>query len=217
MDSFQSQTPKKRLTSNQVRLLETSFNVNSKLDPDIKSQLALQLGVPPRQVAIWYQNKRAREKNQSLEIDHKILQVRLENILSHNARLQGEVARLKDELNKVQEMLQTFNSSFSSSSDEVGSTNLIHSSKNHLDMAPYPSFIGDAGQFGPTEGYDLLAICGPARSKQGIGPCCPSESLGCLALRVEETASGWLYRAAMTSHSLQWKDNGPVLPDPIKV
>ncbi|CAA3019007.1 homeobox-leucine zipper ATHB-52-like [Olea europaea subsp. europaea] len=157
MDSFRSQTRKKRLTPNQLMLLETNFNFDSKLDPGRKSQLALQLGVPPRQVATWYQNRRARDKNQSLEIDHKILQLRLENILSHNAKLQEEVARLKDKLNKVQEMLQTFNSSFSSSSDEVGSTNLIHSSKNHLDMEPYASFIRDAGQFGPTEGDDLFA------------------------------------------------------------
>ncbi|KAL2494961.1 Homeobox-leucine zipper protein ATHB-52 [Forsythia ovata] len=101
MDSFQSQTRKKRLTPNQVRLLETSFNFNNKLDPDRKSQLAVQLGVPPRQVAIWYQNKRAREKNQSLETDYKMLQVRLENTVSHNARLKEEVERLKDELSKV--------------------------------------------------------------------------------------------------------------------
>ncbi|KAL2475314.1 homeobox-leucine zipper protein ATHB-52-like [Abeliophyllum distichum] len=184
MDSFQSQTRKKRLTPNQVMLLETSFNFNNKLDPYRKSQLASQLGVPPRQVVIWYQNKRAREKYQSLETDHKMLQVRLENTVSHNAMLHEEVARLKDELRFLG----------SSSCDEVRSTNFIHSSKNHLDKEPYASLIGDAG----------------------IGPCGPSESMGCVALRVEETASGWFHRAAMTSHSLQWKDNGPVLPNPSK-
>ncbi|CAI9783694.1 unnamed protein product [Fraxinus pennsylvanica] len=59
-----------------------------------------------------------------------------------------------------------------------------------------------------------LAICWLAHSKQGIGLSGSSEGMGCLALRVGDTASGWLHRAAITSHSLQWKDNGPVLPDP---
>ncbi|CAA3007604.1 Hypothetical predicted protein, partial [Olea europaea subsp. europaea] len=55
-----------------------------------------------------------------------------------------------------------------------------------------------------------------AHFKQGIGPCGSSESLSCLVPRAEETASGWLHRAAITSPSLQWKDNRPVLLDPEK-
>ncbi|GFQ08885.1 hypothetical protein PHJA_003032600 [Phtheirospermum japonicum] len=34
-----------------------------------------------------------------------------------------------------------------------------------------------------------------------------------MAFRAEGTASGWLHRAATTSRSLQWKDNGPVQLD----
>ncbi|KAK6133156.1 hypothetical protein DH2020_033094 [Rehmannia glutinosa] len=37
-----------------------------------------------------------------------------------------------------------------------------------------------------------------------------SEGLGCAAFRAEGTASGWFHRAATTSRSLQWKDNGPL-------
>ncbi|XP_073030870.1 homeobox-leucine zipper protein ATHB-52-like [Primulina eburnea] len=130
---------KKRLNQEQVGILETNFCFNNKLDPDRKHQLALELGVPPRQVSIWYQNKRAREKNQSLETDHRALQQRLENVLAENTSLRGEVERLRGELCKIQELFNGFNSSVSSSCDEVGS------SKHELEREYYAALIGGAG------------------------------------------------------------------------
>ncbi|KAJ9182939.1 hypothetical protein P3X46_006869 [Hevea brasiliensis] len=96
---------KRRLTEDQVRLLERTFTTNKKLEPELKLQLASQLGVPPRQVAIWYQNKRARWKTQSLELDYNTLQVKLENALADKRRLEKEVIQLRDELRKAQEMV----------------------------------------------------------------------------------------------------------------
>ncbi|KAI3498739.1 hypothetical protein L1887_34520 [Cichorium endivia] len=123
---------KKRLTNEQVKLLETSFNFNNKLDSTRKSQLAQELGVPARQIAIWYQNKRARWRNQSLETEHKALQHRLERVSSDKNRLEREVERLKGELEKAKEFSvssKTMNyvslPSFSSSCDDVGSSSLL--------------------------------------------------------------------------------------------
>ncbi|KAL3519830.1 hypothetical protein ACH5RR_017979 [Cinchona calisaya] len=159
---------KKRLTQDQVRLLESSFNFNNKLDPDRKSQLAQELGLPPRKVAIWYQNKRSRWKNENLEVDNKALQLRLESVLADNERLQSEVERLKQELHKAQEMLllsvnnnstpySSFSSQLSSSCDEVGSSNLAHGSKNHLDKEFFACLIGgDQGQFGNTNDHEFF-------------------------------------------------------------
>ncbi|GAV64016.1 Homeobox domain-containing protein [Cephalotus follicularis] len=116
MEDHHSQNPrntskhnKKRLTKDQVRLLEKSFTTKKKLEPELKLQLASQLGVPPRQVAIWYQNKRARWKTQSLEHDYNILKVKLENSVADKKRLEREVKQLQGELSKAQEMLFTFN------------------------------------------------------------------------------------------------------------
>ncbi|KAL2524220.1 Homeobox-leucine zipper protein ATHB-52 [Abeliophyllum distichum] len=148
---------KKRLTEEQVRLLETSFNLNNKLNPDRKSELAQQLGLPSSRVAIWYQNRRARNKNQSLEVDHKALKLRLENVTADNARLQEEVQRLKQELNGVQENFQTFNSSLSTSRDDVGSTNLLNGSKHRLEKELYASMVADGVPFGSSDGYDFFA------------------------------------------------------------
>ncbi|KAF4397241.1 hypothetical protein G4B88_009087, partial [Cannabis sativa] len=58
---------------------------------------------------------------------------------------------------------------------------------------------------------NVLAVYWPARSKLRVGPCGLDETLAHWAPRVE----GWLHRAANTSRSRQWKDNGPVLPGPI--
>lgn len=114
MDFFHSQAQHKhppkngsrrRLTQDQVRLLERTFIANKKLEPELKLALANQLGVPPRQVAIWYQNKRARWKTQSLELDYNTVQVKLENALAEKKRLEKEVMQLRDELSKAREMM----------------------------------------------------------------------------------------------------------------
>ncbi|KAK9047800.1 hypothetical protein SSX86_033238 [Deinandra increscens subsp. villosa] len=129
---YPQKTTKKRLTNEQVKLLETSFNFNNKLDSTRKSHLAQELGVPARQIAIWYQNKRARWRNQSLETDYKALQHRLERVSNDKNRLEREVERLKGELEKAKDLLvssKTMNyaslPSFSTSCDEVGSSSLL--------------------------------------------------------------------------------------------
>ncbi|KAA8515206.1 hypothetical protein F0562_018385 [Nyssa sinensis] len=158
---------KKRLTQDQVRLLETSFNFNNKLDTDRKLQLSQQLGVPPRKIAIWYQNKRARWKNQSLEVDHKSMQLRLETVMADNKRLEREVERLRAELHKAQDMLLSLGTpnsslpSLSTSCDEVGSSNFLGDSKHHFDKELYACLIGVEGhEFGKANGLDFFAPSG---------------------------------------------------------
>ncbi|XP_057462339.1 homeobox-leucine zipper protein ATHB-52-like [Actinidia eriantha] len=161
MDYFQSQTLKhplkckKRLTQDQVRLLETSFTFNNKLDPDRKSQLAQQLDVPPRQVAVWYQNKRARWKSQTLEEEYKSLKHRLESVLKENERLEREVERLKQDMTLVCNI-----PSFSRSCDEVGSSSLKFHGQNHhhLDKEIYACFNigGEGGEFERIEGHNFF-------------------------------------------------------------
>ncbi|KAF5460958.1 hypothetical protein F2P56_020790 [Juglans regia] len=96
---------KKRLNPEQVRLPDRSFTSNNKLEPERKLQLAEQLVLPLRQVAIWYQNKRARWKTQSLELEHNVLHQELENALVENRWLEKDMERLKGELAKAQDMV----------------------------------------------------------------------------------------------------------------
>ncbi|CAM6030271.1 unnamed protein product, partial [Sphagnum balticum] len=75
---------KRRLTFDQVRSLERNFGLENKLEPERKLQLAKELGLQPRQVAVWFQNRRARCKTKQLERDYEVL------ILDYN-RLKSEL------------------------------------------------------------------------------------------------------------------------------
>ncbi|KAK5793154.1 Homeobox-leucine zipper HAT5 -like protein [Gossypium arboreum] len=96
---------KRRLTSEQVYLLEKSFEAENKLEPERKSQLAKKLGLQPRQVAVWFQNRRARWKTKQLERDYDLLkssfdslQSNYDTILKENEKLKSEVASLTEKL-----------------------------------------------------------------------------------------------------------------------
>ncbi|GMI74924.1 homeobox 1, conserved peptide upstream open reading frame 33 [Hibiscus trionum] len=96
---------KRRLTATQVEFLERSFEVEDKLDSERKLQLAKQLGLQPRQVAIWFQNRRARSKNKQLEKDYDLLRASFDklkadfdHLLKEKDGLQNEVVILKEKL-----------------------------------------------------------------------------------------------------------------------
>lgn len=64
---------KKRFSNEQIKALESMFESESKLEPRKKLQLARELGLQPRQIAIWFQNRRARWKSKQIERDYNIL------------------------------------------------------------------------------------------------------------------------------------------------
>jgi len=67
---------KRRLLQEQVRALERCFETDNKLDPDRKARIARDLALQPRQVAVWFQNRRARWKTKTLERDFSALRAR---------------------------------------------------------------------------------------------------------------------------------------------
>ncbi|MCO5604067.1 hypothetical protein L7F22_058224 [Adiantum nelumboides] len=85
---------KRRLSVEQVRFLENSFESENKLEPERKVQIAQRLGLQPRQVAVWFQNRRARSKSKQLERDFLALKADYHAVLLENEKLQAEVDRL---------------------------------------------------------------------------------------------------------------------------
>jgi homeobox-leucine zipper protein len=92
---------KRRLSFDQVRSLERNFEMENKLEPERKMQLAKELGLQPRQVAVWFQNRRARWKTKQLERDYEMLnsgylklKADFETALREKEALKAEVQRL---------------------------------------------------------------------------------------------------------------------------
>lgn len=78
---------KRRLNLEQLKTLEKTFEQGNKLEPDRKMKLARALGLQPRQIAIWFQNRRARSKTKQLEKDYGILKRHFDSVKAENDSL----------------------------------------------------------------------------------------------------------------------------------
>ncbi|CAK9202812.1 unnamed protein product [Sphagnum troendelagicum] len=95
-DGSAATTRKKlRLSKEQSALLEDSFKDHSTLNPKQKNALAKQLNLRPRQVEVWFQNRRARTKLKQTEVDCEVLKRCCENLSEENRRLQKELQELR--------------------------------------------------------------------------------------------------------------------------
>ncbi|EOA31423.1 hypothetical protein CARUB_v10014603mg [Capsella rubella] len=97
---------KRKLSDEQVRMLEISFEDDHKLESERKDRLALELGLDPRQVAVWFQNRRARWKNKRVEDEYTKLKNAYENVVVDKCRLDSEVLQLKEQLNEAEREIQ---------------------------------------------------------------------------------------------------------------
>ncbi|KAL1553654.1 homeobox-leucine zipper protein ATHB-17-like isoform X1 [Salvia divinorum] len=86
---------KLRLTKDQSRRLEQSFLQNQALNPKEKEALAMELRLKPRQVEVWFQNRRARSKMKQTEVECEYLKRWLGALTEQNRKLQKEVEELR--------------------------------------------------------------------------------------------------------------------------
>ncbi|KAI0498606.1 hypothetical protein KFK09_019496 [Dendrobium nobile] len=97
-ESSQPGEKKRRLNMEQVRTLEKSFELGNKIEPERKIQLSRALGLQPRQIAIWFQNRRARWKTKQLEKDFDLLKRKFDAIKADNDSLQSQNKKLQAEI-----------------------------------------------------------------------------------------------------------------------
>uniref|UniRef100_A0A6N2MQL7 Homeobox domain-containing protein n=1 Tax=Salix viminalis TaxID=40686 RepID=A0A6N2MQL7_SALVM len=86
---------KLRLSKDQSAFLEESFKEHNTLNPKQKLALAKQLNLRPRQVEVWFQNRRARTKLKQTEVDCEYLKRCCETLTKENRRLQKELQELR--------------------------------------------------------------------------------------------------------------------------
>ncbi|KAF8390236.1 hypothetical protein HHK36_024761 [Tetracentron sinense] len=97
-DCSQAGEKKRRLNIEQVKTLEKNFELCNRLEPERKMQLARALGLQPRQIAVWFQNRRARWKTKQLEKDYDLLKRQFEAIKADNDALQAQNKELRAEI-----------------------------------------------------------------------------------------------------------------------
>ena len=92
---------KRRLNINQVKALEKNFELENKLEPERKVKLAQELGLQPRQVAVWFQNRRARWKTKQLEKDYGVLKTQYDSLRHTFDSLRRDNESLLQEVTKI--------------------------------------------------------------------------------------------------------------------
>ncbi|XP_027183124.1 homeobox-leucine zipper protein ATHB-12-like [Coffea eugenioides] len=95
---------KRRFNDDQIRYLESMFEAESRPELRVKQQLANKLGLQPRQVAIWFQNKRARSKSKQIEQDYSVLKASYDDLASKFESLKKESESLHVEVQKLRQL-----------------------------------------------------------------------------------------------------------------
>ncbi|KAG9158539.1 hypothetical protein Leryth_027581 [Lithospermum erythrorhizon] len=125
-----------------MKMLETCFGEEHKLESERKDKLAAELGLDPRQVAVWFQNRRARWKCKRLEDEYTKLKKEHETTVYNNCRLETEMLNLKDRLTEAQNEIQRL-------LERSSSSNSPNSSSFSMEvMESQPPFLGEFGMEG---------------------------------------------------------------------
>ncbi|KMZ69525.1 Homeobox leucine zipper protein [Zostera marina] len=133
-----AEVKKRRLTEDQVKFLEMKFWEERKLESGRKVQLAKELGIDPKQVAVWFQNRRARSKSKKLEEDYMNLKSLHDSIVIQKCHHQTEIVKLTKQLSEAQEEIRKLKVAMSggemSSNSQSTSFSSFHTM--YMDTAP---------------------------------------------------------------------------------
>ncbi|KAM3386417.1 hypothetical protein ACQJBY_009793 [Aegilops geniculata] len=85
---------KLRLSAEQVTVLEGVYEEHCNLDATVKQGLAKRLDIKPRQVEVWFQNRRARSKQKQTAEDYEHLKRKSQGLIKENQKLKMELQQL---------------------------------------------------------------------------------------------------------------------------
>lgn len=170
---------KRRFSDAQIKSMETMFETESKLEPKAKIQLAKELDLQPRQVAIWFQNRRARWKSKQLERDYNLLKANYDALATKFEAINKEKQMLLMQLQKMNEQRRkpTEETAFSADGNSTdGDSDNGVNNKYETEQKPGVSFeesdfrmanCSDDDNhhhmyFGEAEDVDLMSVMDPA-------------------------------------------------------
>ncbi|KAL9663885.1 hypothetical protein QQ045_019279 [Rhodiola kirilowii] len=108
---------RKRLSLYQVYSLEKKFKVDSRLEMKRKYQIAKELGLDPRQVTVWFQNRRARKnaKDKEIEMDYAkisgqfdLIKSEYDKVVEENKKLKAEMQQMNEEMTILKDSLLNY-------------------------------------------------------------------------------------------------------------
>ncbi|KAL4568919.1 hypothetical protein LXL04_024539 [Taraxacum kok-saghyz] len=140
-DGNSSVMRKRKLSDEQVNLLEQNFGNEHKLESERKDRLASELGLDPRQVAVWFQNRRARWKSKKLEEEYSKLKNQHDSTVLEKCQLESEILKLKEQLSEAEKEINRL----VERSDGISSTS---PSSSFSMEAMEPPFLGGFGMEG---------------------------------------------------------------------
>lgn len=97
--SLRKKSRKRKFSEEQIRSLEFLFQSEARPEAQIKQKVATDLGLHPRQVAIWFQNKRARSKSKQIEQDYAVLKSSYDHLALQFESLERENHNLAIQVN----------------------------------------------------------------------------------------------------------------------
>ncbi|KAL9248015.1 hypothetical protein vseg_021381 [Gypsophila vaccaria] len=92
---------KSRICVEKVKAMQKHFEEDNKLQPERKVKIAQEVGLDPRQVAIWFQNRRARWKAKHLEREYDHLRASYDALKLDFGCLQQEKLALLQQLKEL--------------------------------------------------------------------------------------------------------------------
>ncbi|KAJ1298358.1 hypothetical protein BS78_01G446600 [Paspalum vaginatum] len=139
------QAKKRRLSDEQARFLELNFRKERKLETPRKVQLAAELGLDAKQVAVWFQNRRARHKSKLIEEEFSKLRAAHEAVVVQKCHLETELLKMKERLAEAEEEKRKLLAAAAAAAGAAGSSSPCSSSFSTV-TTYHPAAL--LGQFG---------------------------------------------------------------------
>ncbi|PSS19575.1 Homeobox-leucine zipper protein like [Actinidia chinensis var. chinensis] len=187
----QSAGKKRRLSFDQVKALEKVFEVDSKLEAEQKVKIAGELGLQPRQVAIWFQNRRARWKTKQMEREYGVLRVNYEDLKLKFEKLEKEREGLMAELKQLRSKL----------GEENTETN--HSAKEDFPKLEAKNNVSEQNEFSLTatnQDFEIQNNGSSSETKSHVGFRDGFEKSNCSEVFLESDPSSCVYSTWMNHY-----------------